>query len=541
MSCKSIFACFSIVLLLAIGGLAFAGDLCTEPVMTTTGLVRGMSEKGTATCAWLGVPFAAPPVGELRWKAPRPAREWEGVRDATEWGDKCINTGFWKILNSDPFGGESEDCLYLNIWRPARSGKFPVMFWIHGGGYDGGTASNSYYRGDRLSEFGDVVVVTINYRLNIFGFMAHPELRKEDENNSTGVYGSLDQVAALKWVSENIEAFGGDPENITIFGESAGGYSICTMLATPLAEGLFDRAILESGGCGAWHDLEKAYKEARSLAQELGCDPDDLECLRGLPAKKMMKLIKGGIFEGTSGFGPLVEGYFLPDAPIDLIRSGAYNKVPFIAGSNRDEFAFMSLFDSDLRKVKPSEYEEFLREDFKLSEEEVRELMELYPLSEFDNKPVNAIGRMRGADMMLACPTYQGLAAASGHQADTWLYRFDFDGYRFGGLVGSVHAMEIMLIFDTMDHYPQSIIYSRKRIKKARPLSDTMMSYWVNFAKTGDPNGPGLPEWPRYDKDREMIMVLDTEVCAESFPDADRCAFWEAHPRENIIDRRGEK
>jgi para-nitrobenzyl esterase len=247
-----------------------------------------------------------------------------------------------------------------------------------------------------------------------------------------------------------------------------------------------------------------------------------------------MSKIKGGLMGGTSGFGPLVDGYFLAEALIDTIRKGEYHKVPFIAGSNRDEFAFMTALDRKLNSAKPSRYEQMMREEWGFSEDEAKEVARLYPLEEFNNKPGKAYGRIRGVDTMLACPTYTGLAAASEHQADTWLYRFEFDDYLFGDLVGSAHAMEIPLIFDSMDRFPISIMYNKKIIKKARPLSDTMMGYWVNFAKTGDPNGPGLPEWPRYDNDKMMLQVLDTEVRSEAFPYTERCAYWDKHPFHDL-------
>jgi len=239
----------SLIAVLASVASAAAGDLCSEPVPTQSGLVQGHSIADTATCAWLGVPYVAPPVGELRWKAPQPMPAWTGVREAVSYGDRCMQKPWLGIKKAHHEKGMSEDCLYLNIWAPQKSGKFPVMFWIHGGGFNFGSGSG--YPGDRLAAFGDVLVVTINYRLSVFGFLASPELRGEDPNASTGSYGSLDQVAALRWVHDNIAKFGGDPGNVTIFGESAGGWAICHLLASPLAAGLFQRAILESGNCFA--------------------------------------------------------------------------------------------------------------------------------------------------------------------------------------------------------------------------------------------------------------------------------------------------
>jgi para-nitrobenzyl esterase len=257
-------AVFLVIVLIMAAGASWADEVCSEPVMTVSGPVRGKDDPGSYTCVWKGIPFAAPPVGELRWQAPQPAPAWEGVRDAYEYGSPCM-----QVPASDHM---SEDCLYLNIWRPRKSGVFPVMLWIHGGGYIMG--SGDIYVGTSLAEFGDVVVVTTNYRLHAFGFLAHPSFREEDPNHSTGSYGSLDQVAAIKWVHDNIAAFGGDPGNVTIFGESAGGWSICTMLATPLNRGMIHRAILESGSCKKSKDIEEGYVQTRSIAKRVGCEPE---------------------------------------------------------------------------------------------------------------------------------------------------------------------------------------------------------------------------------------------------------------------------
>jgi len=235
--------------------------LCSEPVETESGRVSGFDDDDTDTCVWLGVPYAAPPVGDLRWRAPRQASAGEEVLEATAYGDKCMQKAeINEMINPSPEEIYSEDCLYLNIWRPTKSGIFPVMVWIHGGGYQSGTGTSRLIQGDRLAEAGEVVVVTINYRVNVFGFFTHPALREEDPDDSVGNYGSLDQVAAIRWVSDNVEGFGGDPGNVTIFGQSAGGRSICSLIATPLTQGLFHKAILESGGCQTSKSLEHGYE-----------------------------------------------------------------------------------------------------------------------------------------------------------------------------------------------------------------------------------------------------------------------------------------
>ncbi len=523
-------ALFILVIAIILFGasLAQAQVSCTEPVETTSGLVRGMRESDTETCVWRGIPYAAAPVGELRWTSPRSMPKWSGVRDATRFGNRCMQKGIFTLEVQTAEEGMSEDCLYLNIWRPRKSGVFPVMVWIHGGGYTGGAANTGMYLGDRLAEAGDVVVVSFNYRLNVFGFFALPALRDEDPNGSTGGQGTLDQVAALRWVHENIAKFGGDPGNVTIFGESAGGWSVCTMVATPLAKGFFQRAILESGGCEQSRDLEAGYDSARDAASRLGCDPDDLNCLRALPARKVLGKGSGGMDEMASM--PHHDGYVLTDTPLAMIRSGNYNKVPFMAGSNRDEFGKALKLIPGYYFTRPANYEKKLT-GRGFSQDDAERLVEMYPLSEFNNRPVEAYGRMFGADQSLACPTYQGLLAAADQQADTYYYHFDYDDFRYGKYIGAAHCMEVPFIFNTMDRLPMNLLFKEKHIEDARALQEIIQGYWINFAKTGDPNGPDLPHWPVFEPDSQKVQVLDTHTRTEPATDiAERCEFWEDHP-----------
>lgn len=501
---------------------------CAKPVMTESGLVSGISEDHS--CAWKGIPFAAAPVGDLRFKAPEPAPAWSGVRKAEKFGARCMQKGIFTLEVKNSKEGMSEDCLFLNVWRPRKDGTFPVMVWVHGGGYTGGASSTPMYWGDRLAEEGDVVLVSFNYRLNVFGFFSSPALRDEDPHHSTGNYGTLDQLAALAWVSRNISNFGGDPKNVTIFGESAGGFSICTLLATPLAKGLFQRAILESGGCIFTEELEKGYEIDRRLTETLGCQPDDLNCLRKIPAKTLLDKAETGM--GGTGNMPHIDGYVLPDTPLAMLRAGNFNQVPFLAGSNRDEFAKAMKLQGKLRAVKPGDYEKALVERLKFSEAEARELAALYPLAEFDNRPVEAYGRMLGADAAMACPTYEGLLAASRHKTDTYYYRFDYDRMKYGKYLGAAHSLEIPFIFDSFDRLPNNLLYNDKNMGPAKELSKIIQGYWLNFAKTGNPNGPGLPQWPMFTPDNQMVQILDSRVRSEKTTIAPRCQFWDTHKIE---------
>jgi para-nitrobenzyl esterase len=500
----------------------YAAGLCTDPVETVSGMVQGMDDEQTATCSWKGVPYAAPPVGELRWASPKPHPKWEGTKETTEFGDRCMQKGILELLNSDPKSMMSEDCLYLNIYRPKKSGQFPVMVWIHGGGYTGGTGKS--YRGDMLAESGDIVVVTINYRLAVFGFFPHPDLKNAGPDSAAGGQGSLDQVMALKWVHENIENFGGDPENVTIFGESAGGWSVCTMVATPLAKGYFQKAILQSGGCKISRDQNEGFEYTMEIAKKMGCKSGDIECLRALPAKKVNSKSPQGAM-GTD-YIPHHDGHLLVSAPLDMIRGGNYNKVLFMAGSNRDEFGMMAKFKPKLRHTRPKKYEKRLEEIYNLSPEQASELASHYPLTDFDQKPVNAFVRM-SAESSLGCPTYLGLVAASEKEPPAYLYRFDYDDQKYGKYMGSFHALEIPFVFGSLEDIFGLKLINEKNIDSAQEMSRIVQSYWVNFAKTGNPNGPDLPEWPEFEKESSMIMILDNNTRAEKTNMYEKCSLWE--------------
>jgi para-nitrobenzyl esterase len=526
---RKIIFCGLLPALLATRTLA-ADDLCTQPVKTSSGMVKGADESLTKTCVWRGIPYAAAPVDELRWKAPTPVKGWSGVRDATVWGRRCMQTGFMERINADPSGGMSEDCLFLNIWRPKQEGKFPVMVWVHGGGYTGGTAGTPMYWGDRMAESGGVVVVSFNYRLNVFGFLALPALRNEDSNKSTGNYGALDQVAALKWVRDNIANFGGDPSNVTIFGESAGGQSVYTLVASPLAKGLFQRAIVESGRSNASLSLEKGFEDGKVMAQKLGCGPEDIKCLRGIAPQKVLEAATG-ILEGNV-FEPHHDNFFLTDTPRAIISSGNYNRVPMLVGSNKNEINVMLAFRSDLRKTKPDGYQNKLGELLMVPAPEAAKYAGAYPLARYNNRPAEAFGQM-ATDFRMSCPTYAGLAAATKFQDQLYYYRFDFHDILLGDYVGAVHSLEVPFVFNSMDRPPMKMLLKKENAAEMARLSSIMQGYWVNFAKTGDPNGTGLPNWPKFAAGSQTVMVLDKTVKAQAAGIAERCALWDDYAKRH--------
>lgn len=520
-----------ITISIMVSGVVLAEDVCTSPVKTTSGLVSGAEDGGTATCVWRGIPYAAAPVGELRWKAPQKAPPWSDVRDAARWGAQCMQKNTMPSLGTP--GDMSEDCLFLNVWRPRKAGKFPVMVWIHGGGYHLGTGSVPLFFGDRLAKAGDVVVVTINYRLNIFGFMAHPSLREEDPNKSTGGYGTMDQAFALQWVHDNIENFGGDPENVTIFGESAGGWSVCTLVATPLAEGLFHRAIIESGGCEASRDLEESYKLTKKEFVKLGCDFNNISCARNMPAKKLLEEGTETIIAGFD-FLPAHDGYVLKDTPLGMIKSGNYNKVPVMAGTNLDEFAGVLKLVPKIYLTRPGKYKKRLIE-LGATEQEAQRLVELYPLKEFGNRPVVAYGRMFGADAVLLAPTVRALRALAAQGGAAYFYRLEYAGMKYQKYMGVFHGAELPFVFNSLDRGNMKSLFNEKNISEARELSRVIQGYWINFAGKGDPNGEGLPGWTAFTQQNQRVQVLNTSVKNAQFEFSERCAFWDGFSKKYLV------
>ncbi|HUT55633.1 MAG TPA: carboxylesterase/lipase family protein [bacterium] len=488
----------------ALAGAARAEDLCAEPAKTTEGPVRGMTVHQSAACAFLGIPYAAPPVGDLRFKAPAPPAVREGTLTASAFGPACMQ------VQSVASGGKakklSEDCLYLNVWRPAKSGVFPVMFWIHGGGYTIGAGFYDMYDGANLAAQRDVVVVTINYRLGALGFLALPELSAEDPDHGAGNYGLLDTIAALQWTRANIAGFGGDPDNLTIFGESAGGVSVCSLLASPPASGLFQRAIIESGGCDLAIVKDKMYAGSRKLAVSMGCTGDDASgCLRSKPASAFLAMKDSGFSASAC-----VDGYVLPEMPIDAIKHGKFNQVPIMVGSNKDEGNLFVAFAGGTM-VPGFVLEKMMRQGLGSRADEI---MAMYPKSEY-GKPLKALEALVTEGFgSRAFAAAEALAA----QTPTYMYRFDWDQEVWGKSLGAFHGLEISLVFGNVIHpatdTPLGTLFSKKAVRTAGPLSERMMSYWTNFAKTGDPNSPGLTPWPLYDTTERKRIILDSIVSA---------------------------
>lgn len=529
---KSSWPCLlALVLFLAGNKIAEAEVSCVAPVKTAEGAVAGTAEPGAGACGYKGIPYAAPPVGDLRFRSPAPPKAREEVLIADRFQPWCIQPFKIGILDRNQLQVQiSEDCLYLNIWRPRKSGSFPVMFWIHGGGLLAGSGAAGMYRGERLAAQEDVVVVTVNYRLGVFGFLALPALSGEDPHHSSGNYGLQDQVAALEWVKRNIAAFGGDPGNVTIFGESAGGWSVCNLMASPLAAGLFHRAIIQSGGCDTVKSLDDGYADGEEFARGLGCGGDDeIACLRGKPAAEILSAQKAGRKSNPLDLKammkyvwiPKVDGWVLAETPLEALKNGRAGRVPLMVGSNRDEITIFSINYPGIRLMPAPAVTWVLKKAF--GAQAFKDMERLYPFRRY-RRPVDAAVDALG-DMGLACKCYDA-AEATAMRQPTYYYRFDYDRHLAPHMFGAGHALEIPFIFDTFDQPDFKLFFSRYHVEQAQDLSNLMMKYWANFARTGNPNGPGLINWPAYDTEKRWRMYFDLNPAVRPADNGEKCRFW---------------
>jgi len=487
-------------------------------VKTASGVVEGKSDGPVNV--FLGIPYGAPPVGDLRWKPPVPAAKWNGVLKATDFGSHCMQGKVYGDMNFRDPGG-SEDCLFLNVWVPAKTSgaKLPVMVWIYGGGFAAGSTSEARQDGMHLAQQG-VIVVSMNYRLGIFGFFVHPELAKESGRNAAGNYGLLDQTAALRWVHENIAAFGGDPGNVTIFGESAGSFSVSAQMASPLAKGLFQKAIGESGGAFFSGGLSfeprsvREEKDVKTVSAKLGVST--LAELRAIPAQKLLDAFAPPQSQGFD-FEPDVDGYFLPESVPAIFAAEKQNDVPLLAGWNHDEGSYEVVFNPQkptAETVKANAQKEF--------GDKAEQFLKLYPT----DTPEHVLRSAQdfAGDRFIAFSTWAWMDAQSktGKQP---IYRFRFDlgppSDPKGPQLGAYHSSEIEYVFGQLDS-KTDVTWS----PETRALSAQMQKYWANFARSGDPNGPGLPKWPLYSAaDGWPVMFLDAASAAHKDDLRDRYLF----------------
>jgi para-nitrobenzyl esterase len=497
------------IAVLLICAAAAAGRAQSNPTVTVTGgQLRGAALAGGAV--FKGIPFAAPPTGDRRWREPAAVQPWSGVRDATRFGAVCAQIP--SPIVGDALKTASEDCLFLNVWTaqwPLAGRSRPVMVWIPGGGNFAGAGSQAGYDGEPLARRG-VVVVTINYRLGVFGFFSHPALTRESPRRASGNQGILDQIAALRWVQDNIARFGGDPRNVTIFGESAGSLDVSVLMTSPLSKGLFHRAIAESGAvvlAGEPSTLAEAETRGQAAAPRWKVPPDaSLETLRALSTADIIagepNYFGDGIANLFPNLGITVDGYVFTRKPAQVFAAGAQHRVPMLLGSNAREQVPGSTLAKDLPQAITNAYGPLAPRALKL----------------YAGAPDPVYGtpaEQWGTDTSFRCST---VAQAIWHSAaGNAAYEYEFVHVPMErAALGAVHASELSHVFGT---YAQGLVGvgppARATEVDAR-LSDVMQRYWTNFAKTGVPNGPGLPVWPKFDpKSRSYIEFASSGTSAK--------------------------
>ncbi len=516
----------------------------TDPyrVKTENGIVEGMTlPSGIHT--FRGIPYAAPPVRDLRWQPPQPVKDWEGVRPADRFAPQCMQQ---RVFNDMMFrnSGVSEDCLYLNVWTPSASSspKLPVLVYYYGGGFIAGDGSEYRYDGESLAQRG-IVVVTMSYRLGIFGFFAHPELTAESPHHASGNYTFMDQTAVLEWVRKNIGAFGGDPGKVTIAGESAGSVSVSALMATPLTKGLFAGAIGESGSVlGTLPPVPLSQGEAAGEKFAAGIDAPSLEQLRAISA---MALLQAASQPGVPRFSSTIDGYFYPKAPVEIYAKGEQAHVPLLVGWNSEEMNYLAL----LRGNEPTP-ENFAKVVRSLYDGHADEILKAYPATTSEQIIESATDL--ASDRFIGFSTWRWFDLQR-QTGDAPVYRYFYAHPRppmkpeaaaaagnmgRGGQdgpppapSGAVHSAEIEYALGNLSTNP---IYAWTR--DDYKVSNTMESFFANFIKTGNPNGPDLPEWPAAGSSAEktpMIMRIDVQSKAEPAPHRDRYLLLEKLAKED--------
>jgi para-nitrobenzyl esterase len=497
-----------------------------EPeVRIASGVVRGAPAGERGVLAFKGIPYAAPPVGALRWHAPQPPIAWDGVRDATQHGPRCLSA-----LTGDATPGppRSENALNLSVWTAAQhtTEQRPVMVWVHGGGFQFGSSAAPVSDGTRLAERG-VVVVSFNYRLGVLGFLAHPEL---DREGPSGNYGLQDQLAALRWVRENIEAFGGDPANVTLFGESAGAHAIGILLASPLAHGLIHKAIGQSGAFwdtvhGPIATFDEARARGSAFAERLGAPT--IAALRAMPADAINAAAPWDFSTdpGATAFSPSIDGYVVPGVPAARYARGEQLPIPLLAGWNDAEdypFHAMALPHDDAAAFRAAAGRMF-------DPGRLTEFFTLYPAS--TDAEAKASAETLIGDLLISEQTWQWLELQrrAGQPA---VYGYVFT-YTSAYVPIASHVVDVPFVFGTLT--PQFVVNAFAPPDDAdRALAETIMAYWVNFATTGDPNGPDLPNWPAYGNDG-VILHLGATVAPSENARAARFRFIAGHRIDGVL------
>jgi len=492
-------------------------------ILTDKGLVRGTIRGSTRV--FLGIPYAAPPLGASRWRAPGPMVEWTGVRDVSVPGPSCMQKGGGRV------GPVSEDCLLINVWTPnqGREKPLPVFVWIHGGGFEVGSSYNPMLDGQKLSEAGNIVVVSLNYRLGLLGFLAAAELSAESPSNSSGAYGFLDQLAALEWVRRNIASFSGDPSNVTLGGNSAGAMSVCYHLVSDGSRGLFQRAIMQSGSCTRpTPDLDDYAKQSAKAIAKVGCAGDvaTVSCLREQDAQRLMDAFAmenaypgGDLFQPADAIWelpPTVDHEFLDQPVVRSMASGDMAKVPVIIGANEDEGGFF-IYGQPVPDDTQG-YSDALNRRYGLRAQEV---LEQYPLEDFAS-PVQALAEVLGDELFL-CPTLHTAQYLQQAGSDVFLYKFERPPDNLGDPWSTAfHTSEIPFVFGNEHFFTElgqaDLEYSAK-----------VMPHWLRFIVTGDPNSDDAMRWPAYESGSYMVFAEPMRV-DDNFGGRN-CAFWKEYFR----------
>ena len=508
--------------LMVLIGVTISAQESAPKVKTELGVIRGVHEDGVAS--FKGIPFAAPPVGEFRWRSPQPLSPWEGELDATEFGANCAQSGWGGALGTIS-DGSSEDCLYLNVWKPADANtgaNLPVMVWIHGGGFVGGSGSGAGIAGDEFAKK-EVVLITINYRLGRLGHFAFPALSTEHPEEHKGSYAYMDQIAALQWVQKNIAAFGGNPDNVTIFGFSAGGVSVHSLMTIPDAKGLFHKAISESGGARDGVLTGRPIKEENAspfypvsaetiginYAKKQGIEGTDADALAKLRALPVEKIVDGGQeTDGEGGLrtysGPILDGALVVETAESAYKAGRQMQIPLMIGSNSAEIG-----GSFVNNSKTKEELFSLFGDFK---EEAQAAYDPDGSKEFEE-----VITKFNTDWVWGEPGRFAARAFAEKGEPTFIYHFGFvpEPMKERMKYGAGHGSEVGYVFNNLDARwgnPETTPEDKK-------VAELMNGYWVNFAKTGNPNGDGLPNWPVYTKNAGEIMDIQLDGEAVGKPD----------------------
>ena len=493
----------------------FGASASASVVQTGEGLVRGISAGDLRV--YKGIPFAAPPIGDLRWREPQPVKPWEGVRSAKDFAPACMQTGVSMPGEAQPV--TSENCLYLNVWAPSTHSVAPraVLVWIYGGGFVNGSASMPLYWGDQLARKG-IIVVTFGYRVGPFGFLANPELTAESPHHSSGDYGFLDQIAALKWVQQNIAAFGGDPSRVTIAGQSAGAASVSVLMASPLAKGLFKRAIAQSGGLfepvqlAPNYFLANAEKEGVAYATSVGAK--SLAALRALPTTELLKGKAGEISH------PVINPYVLPLSPYDAFAAGLQNDAAILVGSNADEARSLI---TDLDTVTAAGFESGITNRWGALP---TQLLAAYPHTTDEEARKARLGFERDLRFGWDIWAWARLEAKKNTNPVYYYYFNHSPPFPVGSVYegwGPSHFADLWYSFDHLDQYP-----SWHWTDSDSRLANDMSSYWVNFVKTGDPNGDGLPKWPRFTTGQASVLYLNDPVASGPVANLDTLSVFDA-------------